>query len=274
MATSTYMTGRKQYSRPQAMLWSDNSGEISNGVYVPSGYERGALIAISAVTPSTPSAGYVTYTASNTLQAGDIVFIQGLSPEAYNGSYSVVSATTTAFVVSNSTTTTVTDGIGDALPAGDFIILSDDNRGEIQFTPQRIEQRKRMVNGRMRSYHVADKLQISVSWQMLPSRSFYADPDFNTAGATSLTRSQTHTSDGGAGGVELLDWYENHKGPFWVFLSYDKYTNFPKGDAKYGHLSQYSQIIEMYISSFTYSVQKRGGTNYDFWNVSVTLEEV
>lgn len=274
MATSTYMAGRKQYSRPQAMLWSDNSGEISNGVYVPSGYETGALIAISAVTPSTPSTGYVTYTADNTLQTGDIVFIQGLSPEAYNGSYSVVSATSTAFVVSNSTTTTVTDGIGDALPAGDFIILSDDNRSDIQFTPQRIEQRKRMVNGRMRSYHVADKLQISVSWQMLPSRSFIYDPDFNTSGATALTRSQTHTSDGGAGGVELLDWYENHKGPFWVFLSYDKYTNFPKGDGKYGHLSQYSQIIEMYISSFNYSIQKRGGTNYDFWNVSVTLEEV
>jgi hypothetical protein len=274
MATSTYMAGRKQYSRPQAMLWSDNSGEISNGVYVPSGYETGALIAISGVAPGTPSAGKVTYTANNSLQTGDIVFIQGLEPSGYNGSFAVTAANSSSFEVSNSTTDSVITGIGDALPEGDFIILSDDNRGEIQFTPQRIEQRKRMVNGRMRSYHVADKLQISVSWQMLPSRSFYADPDFNTAGATSLTRSQTHTSDGGAGGVELLDWYENHKGPFWVFVSYDKYTNFPKGDAKYGHLSQYSQVIEMYISNFTYSVQKRGGTNYDFWNVSVTLEEV
>jgi hypothetical protein len=29
----------------------------------------------------------------------------------------------------------------------------------------------------------------------------------------------------------------------------------------------------MYITSFNYSVEKRGGTNYDFWNISVTLEE-
>ena len=268
------MAGRKKYSRPQAMLCSENPGEISNGVYVPSGYETGTLISITAVTPSSPTTGNVTYTADNTLEAGDIVFIQGLEPSGYNGSYSVVSATTTAFVVANTTTTTVTDAEGDALPAGNFIILSDDNRGDIQFSPQRIEQRKRMVNGRMRSYHIADKLQLSVSWQMLPSRSFFRDPDFDTDGSTSLLRSQTHTTDGGAGGVEMLEWYENHKGPFWVFLSYDKYTNFPKGDDKYGHLSQYSQIIEMYISNFSYSIQKRGGTNYDFWNISVTLEEV
>jgi hypothetical protein len=274
MATSTYMAGRKKYSRPQAMLWSENTGEISNGIFVPSGYETGALISITAVTPSSPTSGKVTYTANNALAQGDVVFIQGLSPAEYNGSYSVVSATPTAFVVTNATTSTVTDGTGDALPAGDFIILSDDNRGEIQFTPQRIEQRKRMVNGRMRSYHIADKLQIQTSWQMLPSRSAIYDPDFDENGATTLLRSQVHTSDGGAGGVELLEWYENHKGPFWVFLSYDKYTNFPKGDGKYGHLSQYSQIIEMYISNFSYSVQKRGGSNYDFWNVSVTLEEV
>jgi hypothetical protein len=42
----------------------------------------------------------------------------------------------------------------------------------------------------------------------------------------------------------------------------------------YSKLAQYNQIIEMYITDFSYSVVKRGGTNYDFWNISVTLEEV
>ena len=54
----------------------------------------------------------------------------------------------------------------------DFVICSDHNRGEISISKQRIENRQRMVNGTMRSYHVADKVTISTSWQMLPSRSY------------------------------------------------------------------------------------------------------
>jgi hypothetical protein len=174
-----------------------------------------------------------------------------------------------------------------------FIILSDDNRSAFDFSPRRIEIRERMINGRMRSYHVADKLNISTSWDMLPSRGFAGPAGFNpisgkpsivTSGlvdanedgaidSMASTRLQ-YTSDGGAGGVELLDWYELHTGPFWVFLSYDKYSNFGKDTEDFNNLNKYSQALEMYISDFTYSVVKRGGTNYDFWNVSVTLEEV
>jgi hypothetical protein len=58
-----------------------------------------------------------------------------------------------------------------------------------------------------------------------------------------------------------------------VYLSYDKYSNFGKEDAAYGHLGQYNQVIEMFFSSFQYTVVKRGNSNYDFWNVSLTLEE-
>jgi hypothetical protein len=32
--------------------------------------------------------------------------------------------------------------------------------------------------------------------------------------------------------------------------------------------------MEMFISSFDYDVVKRGGSTYDLWNLSVTLEEV
>jgi hypothetical protein len=31
MATTAYMSGRKQYQRPQAMLWSDTPGVLSGG---------------------------------------------------------------------------------------------------------------------------------------------------------------------------------------------------------------------------------------------------
>jgi hypothetical protein len=134
-----------------------------------------------------------------------------------------------------------------------------------------------MVNGRMRSYHIADKLTISTSWDMLPSRAYSLRANFEAAtGKSEYQNNNTmeHTTDGGAGGVDLLSWYENHKGPFWVYLAYDKYSVFGSDDEAYGNLPKYNQLVEMYISDFSYSVQKRGGSNYDFWNISVTLEEV
>jgi hypothetical protein len=164
--------------------------------------------------------------------------------------------------------------------AGQFLILSDHNRAPIAFKPVRIEKRERMVNGRMRSYHIADKLQISTSWETLPSRGYAASPEFDengisvlrTKSTTTNGMSQMYTTDGGAGGIELLDWYENHKGSFWLFLSYDRYDNFT-GDAKYSQLNKYSDVIEVFFSDFSYSVEKRGH-GHDFWNVSISLEEV
>jgi hypothetical protein len=169
--------------------------------------------------------------------------------------------------------------------SNEFIILSDDNRGPINFDIERIENRERMINGRMRSFHVADKLSISASWDLLPSRSYGLRPDFalessldpaTTAGRSDMYGSNPfeHTTDGGAGGVEMLKWYENHSGSFWVYLAYDKYSSFGEDDSAYAHLGQYNQIVEMFFSDFSYSVEKRGANNFDFWNISVTLEEV
>lgn len=179
---------------------------------------------------------------------------------------------------------------------GQFLILSDDNRSPIDFTPTRIESRKRMVNGRMRSYHIADKLTISTSWDMLPSRSHKLKPNFDQAtGKSDLTSASSrdsgsdgsyavlpnvtslaeqYTTDGGAGGVELMRWYENHKGSFWVYLAYDKYSVFGNDAEAYSHLPHYNQLVEMFISDFSYTVVRRGASTHDFWNISVTLEEV
>jgi hypothetical protein len=213
MATAAYLTGRRRYQRPQALLWSENAGTLTNGLYVPTGYEIGAD-----------------------------------APE----------------------------GANEAL-LDQFLILSDHNRGELQFSPTRIEQRQRTINGRMRSYHIADKLNMSLNWTNLPSRRYYLPADFDDetgASAYKNVSGQEYTTDGGAGGVELLDWYENHKGPFWMFLAYDKYSNFGKDSAAYSHLAQYNQIIQVYFADFNYTVVKRGGGNHDLWNISVTLEEV
>jgi len=170
-----------------------------------------------------------------------------------------------------------------------ILILSDHNRSPINVDKIRIETRDRMINGRMRSYHTADKMSISVSWEMLPSRSFAGNPLFSSS--TGLpqnpfidritnpknpanTAEFQYTVDGGAGGVEILDWYENHTGPFWVYLAYDKYSNFEAQNNPYGYLDVYNEGVEMYFADFSYSIEKRGANNFDYYNVSVTLEEV
>lgn len=186
MATSAYISGRKRYARPQAMLWSDTAGTLSNGIWVPEGEE----------------------------------------------------------------------GV-------DFLILSDHNRGEISVSSQRIENKQRMINGRMRSYFIADKVSFSVSWQRLPSRSYSSSPEFDSSGKYSGSGTE-YTVDGGAGGSQMYQWYRDHPGAFWVYLSYDK-----NGD----ELGIYNDRRQMFFSSFDHVVEKRGATNHDFWNISLTLEE-
>ena len=152
-----------------------------------------------------------------------------------------------------------------------FLMLTDDNRSPLDFSQERIEKRERMINGRMRSYHISDKMRLRTDWKMIPSRSHSDVPSFDTA--TGLSPNKSYTTDGGAGAADMLEWYDSHKGSFWVFLAYDRKGIFKGTPEPYDHLRQYNQLIEMFISDFSYSVEKRG-TNFDYWNVSVTLEEV
>jgi hypothetical protein len=245
--TAEYMSGRKKWARPQAMVWCDEAPTLDiNGNFIPVGYELGS---------------------------------------------------------------DTTDFSEEDLESS-FIILSDHNRAQISISNERIEQRQRMANGTMRSFFIADKLTIDTSWSMLPSRSFKDYPNFNNEdtnvnpdidnsgkpqlmaqpysggveipavpSGSKLYPQEQYTADGGAGGGEMLEWYENHVGPFWVLLSYDKYANFGKDingsdNPARQKLGQYSEARQMYISNFNYSIVKRGGSNFDMWDVSVTLEEV
>lgn len=158
----------------------------------------------------------------------------------------------------------------------DFIIVSDHNRSTIQFSQERIEKRERTVNGSMRSYWISDKLKVSTSWSRLPSRPFDDAVSFNQSnGEVETSNYLSYTVDGSAGGMDLLKWYEDHSGPFYLFLSYDKYKK--NNSSNYNQLFTYSQIIKVYFSSFSYSVEKRSGTSrnngFDFWDIDVELEE-
>lgn len=154
-----------------------------------------------------------------------------------------------------------------------FIIVSDHNRSEISFNQERIENRQRMVNGGMRSYWIADKLRASCTWQRLPSRPFDQNIIFDENGNIddSVPSYISYTVDNAAGGMDMLSWYESTPGSFYLFLSYDKYR--VNGLENYDRLKTYAQVIKVYFSQFEYSVEKRSTGNFDFWNISVTMEE-
>lgn len=168
--------------------------------------------------------------------------------------------------------------VPDGQEGQNFVILSDHNREPLSLSKQRLETRNRMVNGTMRSYHTADKINISTSWSRLPSRSYSSVPEYDDGKFIKRPDPQgppveEYTADGGAGGADLLSWYEDHTGPFWVFMSYDK---FGKDD-----LNRYTQVIRMFFSAFDYEIEKRGqswsngnASGFDMWNISLSLEQV
>lgn len=157
------------------------------------------------------------------------------------------------------------------LEGKDFIITSDHNRGPFQIDSQRIENRARMINGNMRSYYVDDKFALSTSWTLLPSRAYNRKVYLNSFGPTETEGLVEYTADNGAGGVDMLEWYKDTTGPFWVFLSYDNFAQYRNNQYALNHMEQYSDRKLMYFSSFNYSVVRRG--IYDMWDISVSLEE-
>jgi hypothetical protein len=195
------MLGRREFTRPQGVIFSDNRGRLENGQFIPEGEEW-----------------------------------------------------------------------------TNFIILSDHNRSSMNINKERIENRERMINGTMRSYFTADKVSFSTSWQDLPSRAYSEKyPEFgngvNAPEGELLKQKlpslrydpEMYTADGGAGGSDLLSWYDSFPGPFYVFLSYDKEGG--------GNFNKYTHVIKMFFSDFSYDIQKRGKDNFDMWNINVSLEE-
>ncbi len=110
-----YASGINQWvnSYPRAYLsssWTADTSYKSAYVYSP-------IKSISAVTPTSPFPGAVTYTYDSSyglIKSGDSVTISGLAPSGYNGTFSVVGVLTSPdrFYVTNATTLTVTDAVG------------------------------------------------------------------------------------------------------------------------------------------------------------------
>ena len=147
------------------------------------------------------------------------------------------------------------------LPVGSLIYLnttiklSEHNRQPVSIQHNRIEKTQRMSNGTLRKFFVADKKSINVSWNILPSFS-------------------TFTVDGGYGAMDIRSFYDgtaakasgalSGRSNFDVTLSYGGTT----------------QTFNMIFTSCSFEVVKRnvkqisGDTAQEFWNVSLSMDEV
>lgn len=151
------------------------------------------------------------------------------------------------------------EGTGDNVGKWDFgtggnlLYLTDDNRQPLQASPERIESKRRMIDGTMRSVHVADKYSFSTSWENLPSRK--------------INGSDGITSDGYGAGIDIKDWYESNYDDFWMLLVYDN------DDSESISSGVNVEKYNVFFEGFDFSIVKRGQFN-DLWDVSIDLVEV
>lgn len=125
-----------------------------------------------------------------------------------------------------------------------FQKVTDHNRSALSVSIERIEKKSRMANGTLRRYTVAKKRSWSVSWDMLPSKR-------NVAKSLS-------TVDGGLAGEDIEAFHNNTDDAFQMQLR--------RGDGTI-------ETVSVMISDFSKEIAKRG-PGIDFWNLSITLEEV
>lgn len=116
--------------------------------------------------------------------------------------------------------------------------VTDHNRQQLSIDVERIEKKQRMANGILRKYIVADKRTFQTSWNMLPK----------------LT---SQTVDGYWGADAIETFYNTVTGSFSLEIS--------DGDTE---VNTYNVMF----SDFSRNVVKRGSV--DFWEISVTMEEV
>lgn len=262
-SSSTYISGRKRFTRPQAMLWSDNSGSIDNGIYYPLGTENEDFIILSDHNRNELSISKqrietrqrMINATMRSYHIDDKININIGWSNLPSRSYSTLATYDSAGAL-------ITEAKIAIFFAGDFTVTVNNNTNIL-------------VGMKVYGPGIGSNAIVT---SFINNTITLSSPNIaNVNGATIYFTPFEYTVDGGAGGVQILDWYETHSGPFWVYLAYDKYNAYKVSneivDNSFTHLNVYNEIKLMYFASFDYTIVKRGIDNFDFWNISLTLEE-
>jgi hypothetical protein len=190
------------------------------------------------------------------------VTISGATSAGYNftAEQTITDIATYTFKIASANTGTTSTAIATNKSKWDlgssYLYVSDNNRSELAVSFERIEYKQRMINGTMRSYHVADKKNFSTSWDKMPSRK------------TQVTEYHVDTRNKFAGGQEMLKWYEDHTGDFWMLLVYDVDSTVSEKELK-----KNVEKVNVFFENFSYNVVKRGD-ELDLWDIDLSLVEV
>lgn len=242
----SYSSLAQKYLRPSLIIWSDS--EPVNTIIVTAISNDGAKIT------------YTTGTVAHNYAVGDKVTISGATSSGYNFNteQTITDVSTYTFKIASTNTGTTSTAIATNKSKWDlgssYLYVSDNNRSELAVSFERIEYKQRMINGTMRSYHVADKKNFSTSWDKMPSRK------------TQVT--EYSASSNFAGGQEMLKWYEDHTGDFWMLLVYDVDSTVATGDIK-----KNVEKVNVFFENFSYNVVERG-FDLDLWDIDLSLVEV
>ena len=140
--------------------------------------------------------------------------------------------------------------------------VTDHGRGSLNMSTERIGSDKRMVDGTLRRQYIAVKRSWSVSWDNNPS--------------TNEVVNGYKTVDGGWSGEEMEMFYQTTPGVFRMVLRRGSASGLsvPLGASTIGPPFEDDNFygVNVMFTEFSKEVVKRGLV--DFWNISVTLEEV
>jgi hypothetical protein len=134
-----------------------------------------------------------------------------------------------------------------------FRRVTEQNRAPLSLNVERIESGQRMSNGTLRKYFIADKLNISASWEMVPSF-------------------RNETVDGGWGAEDLKAFYESAagRGAFRIKLNPTVFSTELIEQSDGALADDYTYTVMFTSCDFT--VVKRG--LQPFWSVNISLEQV
>lgn len=126
-------------------------------------------------------------------------------------------------------------------PTNTWNKLTEHNRGALEMSTERIEETKRMANGTLRKYYIADKKSFSMSWDFVPG-------------------AQTHLVDTAWSVNDLQTFYNSATGKASFRI------RIKKADGTYE--GPYTVIF----SGFSPTIVKRGVDT--FYNLSIEMQEV
>ena len=189
------------------------------------------------------------------LSKGSVLYIEALDPFAIDTTTNIFdykgASSTPPGNIYNATTASI-NGLSHLTrtqPA--FRRVTEHNRTPLSINTNRIEQSTRMANGTTRKFFIADKLNVSVSWDMLPSF-------------------RNETVDGAWGAEDLKNFYESAagRGEFRIKLNPTVFSPTLITD---GALSD-DYTYPVLFTSCDFTLVKRG--IQPFWSVDISMEQV